>query len=137
MSNFINTPVIRRTAGLLVFVLLTLSIGSKGSSVYSELVFSNQPDGVIITILITGLLVQGLGVTGLYLPSWLLGRSVAFKALYLVSGAELIIYIASMAMINQPEICDTIVGDRPGRMMLGQMCFLILLGTFHYLSVRR
>ncbi|PEN06690.1 hypothetical protein CRI93_08585 [Longimonas halophila] len=134
MSKFINIPVIRRTASLLVFVLLILSIVSKTSTVYNELAFSNQADGVIITVLITGLLVQSLGATGLYLPSWLLGRSVAFKALYLISGAELMIYIASMAMINQPDICDTIVGDRPGRMVLGQVCFLVLLGTLHILE---
>lgn len=137
MRKLLNIPVIRITASLLVFILLMMSIGSKTSTVYNELAFSYQPDGVIITVLITGLLVQGLGATGLYLPSWLLGRSVAFKALYLISGAELMIYIVSMAMINQPDICDTIVGDRPGRMILGQVCFLVLLGTLHLLENQR
>lgn len=87
-----NIKILYKTSGLLVLVLIVMSMTGKATTIYSVLAFQAQPDMFITTVLTTGLLVQGIGAIGLYFPSQLFSSSLAFRVLYLISGAELLIY---------------------------------------------
>jgi len=134
MDKWINCELLQKTSGLLLLVFLAFSITGKATSLYYEAAYRIQADVFIVALLIGSLTLQATGAVGIF-QSFNQGvRRIAFGALYLVGSIELVLYVLSAVWIQRPEICDTIAGDEPASMLLGHVCFLLLLGVFHALN---
>lgn len=132
-----NRSLLHKASGLLILAFLALSITGKATSLYHEFAYRIQADAFIVAVLVGALTLQGTGAIGIFQSFNRWFKRMAFGALYFVGGVELALYVMSAIMINQPEICDTLAGDEPMSMLIGQVCFLILLGVFHGLDHQR
>jgi hypothetical protein len=134
MDKWINLELLHKASRLLLLVFLAFSITGKVTSLYHEVAYRIQADAFIITLLIGTLTLQATGAVGIFqsFNQWV--KRIAFGVLYLIGGIELVLYALSAVWIQRPEICDTIAGDEPASMLLGQVCFLLLLGVFHALN---
>jgi len=135
MSKWVNIKVLRRFSGILSLLFIIYGVVNKLFSLYDEAFISSEHDWVIVLLLSIGLFLQSAGGTGIVSPVGDSFRKTSFMALYFVSGFELALYVSSSILVRTPEICDTVVtarGGDPVRLAIGEICFLMLLGSFHW-----
>lgn len=137
MHKWMNLELLHKASGLLLLIFLAFSITGKATSLYHEVAYRIQADIFIVALLVGTLTLQVNGALGIFqsFNQWV--KRIAFGALYLVGGIELVLYTLSAVWIQRPEICDTIAGDDPTSVLFGHVCFLLLLGVFHALDRQR
>lgn len=139
MNNWVNFNIIHRFTGISVLLFVIFGALNKAISLYNEIFFRLRYDWIIILVLFIGLFLQlvgGFGVIQFFMKKL---RNISFLILYFVSGFELSLYASSAILIRATEICDTVVtarGGDPVRLTIGQVCFLILLCSFHWTDKR-
>ncbi len=135
MSRWIEVDFVHKVLWGIVILLVGVGLVEKLFALYREFVYV-QPDVLIISILLAASLLQGMGGAGLIQSSqrW---RSLAFGALYVVGIGELLLYIGNAVMLNQPDICNTLVGNEPVEPLVGQTTFLGLLVGMHVIEAYR
>jgi len=139
MDDWIDIGIIHKISGVLVICFILFNAIDHMYSIYADLLFGAQTDYLTLGVLSMGLILEGAGGIGVLQSKNATFKRYAFGALYTVSAFKLLLYVASAILVRKPQICATVVTDSGGdpvRLTLGVLCFLFLLGIFHWTNMR-